>query len=167
MFNKTMAALILATSLTGSAFAAGHMSPADKSFVMKSVQGNQAEVMMGRLGLKKSHNPQIQKMSQHLITDHGTANSDLKKLAHQEGIAVPQQVNPAQKAAYRKLSALNGKSFDQAFIKEGLMDHSKDIKAYMQEMEMGKDAKVRDYAATYLPKIQDHKAMLQEIHNVH
>jgi putative membrane protein len=159
-------AVAIAVLVTGTAFAE-RLSPADKLFVMKSLQGNEAEVKMGRLGLRKSRNPEVRKTAQHLLNDHAEANRALVKVAGQVGVATPKQINPGQKAAYRSLSSLNGKAFDQAFVKAGLMAHKKDIQAYAAEVENGKNETVRDYAATYLPRLQDHKTMLQDIQRSH
>lgn len=72
----------------------------DKTFIEKAAQGNQAEVKIGQLGLKKSSNPQVLKISKHLIHDHETANQALKRVAEKIDIPLPKQINSEQKETY-------------------------------------------------------------------
>ena len=67
----------------------GQPSPVDRMFVKKALQGGMAEVQLGQLTLQKSNNDQVKQFAQHMIDDHTKLNDQMKPVAQQVGVAVP------------------------------------------------------------------------------
>src|ERR1700748_2657588 len=55
----------------------------DKAFVKKALEGNMAEVEMGKLALEKSSDDQVKQFAQRMVDDHGKMLDQLKPIAEQ------------------------------------------------------------------------------------
>ena len=81
-------------------------NPMDKMFVAKAMQGGMAEVELGQLTLQKSQNEQVKQFAQRMIDDHTKMNDQMKPVAQQLGVSVPNQVSKKDKQTMAKLQAL-------------------------------------------------------------
>ena len=163
--KKLLPVVMLACGLlTAPSFAAEQATGMDKMFVNKAAQGGNAEIMVGKLALQKSKNPSVRSIAQKLVNDHSAANAALARSAAQVKLTLPKGVNGEEKAEYNKLSRLKGEQFDRAFLQAELADHHATAKLFQQEMEHGKSGGLKDFAATYLPKVQMHADMISDAH---
>ncbi len=74
-----------------------NLRPMDRMFVGKAMQGSMAEVQLGQLTLQKSNNDQVKQFAQRMIDDHTKLNEQMKPVAQQLGVAVPNQVSKKDK----------------------------------------------------------------------
>jgi putative membrane protein len=135
----------------------------DKMFIMAAAQGNMAEVMTSQLALKKSRNNNVRMIAEMLIKEHSQAQRDLRPVAQSAGVRMPRQPNPEQRAMYRMLSRLNGAAFDRAFMAGQVKSHLATISLFQTEYRTGRDKEATDYAAEYLPAVQNHTSMIVEV----
>ena len=73
----------------------------------------------------------------------------------------PNAPNSKQKSMYDRLSKLTGAQFDQAFIKDMVSDHKKDIREY--EKEAKKNDAAGSYAKESPPVLQKHLQMAESL----
>jgi len=139
------------------------MNPAGTGFLVSSLQDGLAEIQVSQLVLKKSTNAEVKAFAQHMITDHGKANQEIRSLATSKKTALPQAVKPEQKAAYQKLSALSGKAFDQAVMSHFVEDHEKAVKAFSDNAKANPDPQIRAFAAKTLKVLQMHLQMARDV----
>src|SRR3954466_14869021 len=104
IFTAVFAASLLAN-------AAVFADPPDQ-FIKKAIQGNIAEVKMGELAQKNGGSEGVKSFGKMLATDHGKAKEQTAALAKTMNIDVPTEPAPDAKAAYDKMSKLNGAAFD-------------------------------------------------------
>jgi putative membrane protein len=143
--------------------ATGQASPTDKMFVAKAMQGGKAEVELGQLTLQKSQNEQVKQFAQHMIDDHTKLNEQMKPVAQQLGVTVPNQVSKKDKQTMAKLQALSGPAYDQAYIKDMVKDHKQDLSEFQTEASSGQDQTVKDAATQGSQVIAQHLQMIQQI----
>ena len=105
----------------------GSLRLMDKMFVRKAMQGSMAEVQLGQLTLQKSNNEQVKQFAQRMIDDHTKLNDQMKPVAQQLGVPVPNQVSKKDRTTMAKLQALSGSAYDQAYIKDMVKDHKQDL----------------------------------------
>lgn len=176
--NKTVALVaasaagLLALTGTPAAAQSGNATPTppvnntvtntDKGFIIAAAQGNMAEVMTSQLALKKTKMPAVVTIANMLIAEHSKAQQDLKPVAHSAGVPMPKAPNPKQRAMYRMLSRLNGTAFDKAYMSGQVKSHLETIGLFQKENRTGRDREATNYAATYLPAIQNHTSMIVE-----
>ena len=138
------------------------VSAADKGsqkFITEAMQGNLAEVQVGKLAQEKGQNDAVRSFGQTLVADHSDANQKAAKVADQLGVKPPTEPNAKQKAVYDKLSKLSGNAFDRTFAKEMVADHKKDIKEF--EKEAKKTDPAGKFAGDALPVLHKHLEMAE------
>src|SRR6185437_12174691 len=116
----------------------------------------------GRLGEQKAQTTEVKALARRLVADHTKANQQLMKIAQQEGVQSPGQPSKSQSNERSKLEKLNGQAFDQAFVKEIVQDHQKDIKYFQKEQNSLKDPQLKSFAQQNLPVLQQHLQMAQQ-----
>jgi putative membrane protein len=143
--------------------AAGQPSATDKMFVSKAMQGSMAEVQLGQLTLQKTNNPQVKEFAQRMIDDHTKLNEQMKPVAQQLGVTVPDQVSKNDRKTMAKLQALSGSAYDQAYIKDMVKDHKQDLTEFQMEASSGQDQTVKDAANQGSKVIAGHLQMAQQM----
>ena len=138
-------------------------NPMDKMFVAKAMQGGMAEVQLGQLTLQKSQNEQVKQFAQRMIDDHTKMNDQMKPVAQQLGVSVPNQPSKKDRQTMAKLQALSGPAYDQAYIKDMIKDHKQDLSEFQTEASSGQDQTVKDAATQGSQVIAQHLQMIQQI----
>src|ERR1700678_2110439 len=142
---------------------AGQPSPVDRMFVGKAMQGGLAEVQLGQLTLQKSNNPQVKEFAQRMIDDHTKLNEQMKPVAQQLGVTVPDQISKGDRKTIAKLQAHSGPAYDQAYIKDMVKDHKQDLSEFQMEASSGQDQTVKDAANQGSKVIAQHLQMAQQL----
>lgn len=145
-----LSVLMLAAALLGApAFAAAQQlelgGKAEQSFtlpeqpaqyVAKAYKGNEHEAKLGELAQKKGQSAEVRRYGQTLARDHRQFSQQLQTLARQNGwlLEEPKADNElaramqlSNQALERKLNALHGEAFDQAFLSAMVEDHNFDL----------------------------------------
>jgi putative membrane protein len=130
--------------------------PMAQSFLKEAAQGGMMEVTLGQMAADKAQNEAVKNFGQRMVKDHGQANEELKNLAKSEGVTIPSDMGSEGKELQQRLQKLSGAEFDQAYMQEMLKDHKKDIEAFNQEAQNGKDPEVKDWATKTLPTLREH-----------
>ena len=122
-YSLTVLALHLATSAQAAEMPS-------QSFLKKAIQGNYAEVEMGKLTQQYGQSDNVKNFGQMLQADHTAANEKAIDAAKSMGAAPPDGPNAKQKADYDKMSKMSGPQFDRDFATHMVADHQKDIAEY-------------------------------------
>lgn len=141
----------------------GQPSGNDRIFVRKAMQGSMAEIQLGQLTLQKSNNDQVKQFAQHMIDDHTKLNDQMKPVAQQLGVDVPNQISKKDRKVMAKLQALSGPAYDQAYIQDMVKDHKADLSDFQMEASSGSDPTVKDAAAQSSKLIAQHLQMAQQL----
>jgi putative membrane protein len=98
-----------------------------------------------------------------MVTEHTTAQSELKGLADKWRIETPTTPDSMHLVMMKQMEPLVGHTFDTAYMKSQVMDHNTAIQLFQQEATGGENQKLKDYANKYLPHIMMHKQMADSI----
>jgi hypothetical protein len=156
---------------------------------MKMAADGAAEVELGRLAAQRGVDNEVKKFGQDMATEHERAGGDLKQIAGQLEIAITAQPDQENRALIERLSKLNGKAFDRAYM-EAMVNGHKEVLASLEQhggdrMRMtggggqtqgaqpaatgGTAAKgqqvVSEWAAKTLPVVQAHLTRAQQVHD--
>ena len=134
----------------------------DHHFVTEAASGGMAEVELGKLASEKATSPEVKKFGERMADDHGKANDELKTLAQNKSITLPNALDAKHKATVDRLSKLTGEAFDRAYMQEMLKDHKTDVAAFRTESKSGKDADIKAWAAKTLPTLEEHLKLAQD-----
>ena len=141
----------------------GQTSPADKMFVTKALEGGMAEVQLGQLAQQKSNNPDVKQFGQRMVDDHTKLGDQMKSVAQQIGVKVPDAPSKKDQAVMAKLQALNGDAFDKAYMKDMVKDHKMDLNEFKTEAANGSNPAVKDAANQGAQVISQHLQMAEQI----
>jgi putative membrane protein len=143
------------SALPANVFAKTQSSPL-APFAREAAIGGMSEVELGRLAVERATDPSVKAFAQHMVDDHSKANVELQMIAAQAGITLPGQIDAAAKAAFTKLSALSGPTFDRAYIADMVKDHKTDIALFEKASRMSGDSALKKFAADKLPTLREH-----------
>lgn len=156
---KMMAVAGMLALAAGSVWAEGSA----EKFMKMAIEGNLAEVQLGKLAQQKGSTAEVRAYGQTLEADHASANLNAVKTAMAAGIDVPTAPSNAQQAQYKKLAKLSGKKFDKEFIDMSVDMHEDDVKAYGDEAKVTEDGAVATYASATLPVLQGHLQVAKDL----
>jgi putative membrane protein len=136
----------------------------DNDFVRNATQAGLSEIRLGQLAQQQSGSSEIRDYGKMMVTDHQKANDELSNLIRERGYRdIPTQPAINARNDYDKLSRLNGKEFDKAFVKQVIKEHEQTVKLFKEQAENGKDEQVRNWARNTLPTLERH---LEHSHNL-
>jgi putative membrane protein len=162
---------------SGASSTSGKLTRADEKFIRDAAKGGMMEVHMGKLGTQKAQSSEVKQFAQRLIDDHTKANNELKQLAAQKGITLPDdkvagassdsertKVRESESsgehaehhAAMKKLETLSGTEFDREFVRAAVTDHQKDVKEFERAAQKCDDADVKAFAQKTAPTLREH-----------
>ena len=135
----------------------------DKAFVKKALEGNMAEIQMGQLALQKSSDDQVKQLAQRMVDDHGKMQDQLKPVAEQMGVKVPDGPSKGQMKKMDKMKSLSGDAFDQAYIKDMVKDHKSDDSDFKQEAQSTQNPQLKQMVMQSDQIIESHLQQIQQI----
>jgi putative membrane protein len=142
---------------------AGMTMSADQRFVRDAAEGGMAEVELGRLAEQKASSEDVKKFGERMVNDHSKANDQLKQIANNEGMTVPEKLDAKDRALKARLSKLSGTTFDRVYMENMVRDHKKDVADFQKESTSGSDPAVKQFASETLPTLQQHLQQAESI----
>lgn len=158
--NKLVLACGFAAALAASpAFA---QSNTDKTFIRDVIQGNLAEIQIGKLAQERGASDGVRSFGQMLVTDHTENNAKATQVAEALKVTRPTEPNAKQRVTFNRLARLSGTAFDRAFASDMVADHKEDIAKFEQEQK-SKDPTVASFAGETLPTLHKHLDAAQNL----
>jgi putative membrane protein len=131
-------------------------SKQDQTFVTKAIEGNFAEIEMGKLAQDKAQSQELKDFGAMLVKDHTDANTKAMDLAKQINLTAPTQPTKKQMQEHDRLSKLNGAQFDREFTQHMVSDHKEDIAEFTKQSKMKAGDPTVSFASDTLPVLQKH-----------
>lgn len=142
---------------------AGMTMSADQRFVRDAAEGGMAEVELGKLAAEKGSSQDVKNFGQRMVDDHSKANDQLKQIASNEGVTLPEKLDAKDRALRIRLSKLSGATFDRVYMENMVRDHKKDVADFQKESTSGSDPAVKQFASQTLPTLQEHLQQAESI----
>ena len=134
-----------------------------QKFMEEAATGGMMEVELGSMAQEKASSQAVKDFGERMVTDHTKAGDELKALAQEKSVTLPEAMTSKQQRSVDKLTELSGEEFDKEYMKMMVKDHEKDVKAYQKASEKVPDPTVQDFASKTLPTLKEH---LQEAESV-
>ena len=132
------------------------VSMPDKNFILAAAQGGMKEVKLGELAAQNGKRDDVKAFGQMMVKDHSAINDDLKALAAQKGVTLPDSLDAKHQAMVDKMAALTGSEFDDAYIAGMIKDHKMDAKEFKAESAATKDADIKSFVDKSIPVVDGH-----------
>jgi len=134
-------------------------APVDKEssdFAVKAADGGMLEVQLGQLAQEKGVHPRVKAFGELLVKDHSKANDELKAIAANKSITLPDSVGSDYSDHIKDMREKNSKDFDKHFIDMMVNDHNKDIDNFEKASSNLTDPELKTFASSTLPTLKAH-----------
>jgi putative membrane protein len=133
----------------------------EQRFLTEAIQGDLAEVNVGKLAQEKGQADDVKQFGQMLEQDHGDHLKQAQQMAGQMGVTAPTSPSAKQQAVHDKLEKLSGSAFDKEFKQAMVKDHQEDIAKYRKEAK-GKGP-LAQFAQQTVPTLEKHLKQAQAL----
>ncbi len=151
------------TSQSGETSTTGGLSHTDHKFVSEAARGSLEEVQLGQLAQQKGANTAVREFGQRMMSDHTKLSNELQQLASQKGLTVPTSLSHHEQSTLQHLQSDNGAKFDQAYARQMVQDHEKDLKEFEREAKDAKDPALKSFAQQSIPILRQHLQMARNM----
>jgi putative membrane protein len=128
----------------------------DAQFVEKAGMGGMLEVESSKLAATNAENADVKSFAQSMLTDHGKANEELKKLAAGKNLMVPAALDSKHSEKLNKLTGKKGEEFDKAYGKLQAKAHKQAVALFEKAATSLTDADLKAFASKTLPTLKEH-----------
>jgi putative membrane protein len=163
---KTLTFILgLGTAVALSTAFAAEMKQSDKAtakettFIKKAADGGMTEVELGKVAEKNGQRQDVKTFGEQMVTDHGKANDELKNVASNLGVNVPDQVSAKHQSTIDAMSKKNGDAFDATYINAMVSDHEKDIAEFEKARNEVTNPDLKKFIDDALPVMKHHLEM--------
>lgn len=131
------------------------------AFMKTAALGGMMEVDLGKLAAENASDAKVKAFAAKMVTDHTKANNELKTIAQESGITLPEEYPADVKAHIDEMKKLKGAKFDAHYMDMMVNDHVKTLDLF-RTAGLRKDA-LKDFAKRTLPVLEGHHKMAVEI----
>jgi putative membrane protein len=139
------------------------LSSDEKGFLENAAEGNNAEIALANLALKKTSRADIEALARRVITDHQKATEQLKTIAAGKNVDMPAGMGLKYKAEQARLTLLEGQDFEEAYVSTIRDNHRLNLEAYQKEIKYGADADLKKFASMTIPILKQHISMAKAV----
>ena len=147
--------IVSAVSALGLVLAPAAHADARGDFVVKAMQGDNSESMLGRYAEQHASSRAVRAYGRMLFADHSKGKVEAVTLARSMGVRPTNEPMDEAKHERQKLSGLRGPAFDREFVRYMIDDHQHDIADFRKEAEI-RDGRVSAFAEKTLPVLHKH-----------
>ncbi|MFL6673258.1 MAG: DUF4142 domain-containing protein [Massilia sp.] len=149
--------------MIAAAAAVPHLSSAaepgkkDSKYMTESAQGLMSEVKLGDMAQQRGQDERVKAFGKQMVDEHGKDLQNLRQLATQKNVTLPETLNDDQSKEAEKLGKLSGKDFDKEYLKYEAKDHAHDIKEQGEQMKKTADPDLKKFASAEYETVTKHK----------
>lgn len=138
------------------------LADSPREFLHHSLQGDNSEIMLGRLAADRGRSPGVRAYGRTLARDHETARIQVLEVGRRYGIRADRDVMPEARDERDKLLGMPGREFDREFVRYMVDDHHKDIEDFREQARADR-GDVSALARNQLPTLRKHLAMAKAL----
>jgi len=152
-----------AKSNTNSSPTSNEAVSATQRFMDEAALSNMAEVDLGKLAQQNAESSEVKAFGERMITDHTKADDELKQVAAQQQVNLPPGLDSKFEVTRARLAKLHGHAFDEAYMRDMVTDHKKDVAEFKRESDTLKDPAVKKWAEETLPVLESHLQLAEKV----
>jgi len=151
--------------MTAFGFVAPDQTPVtDSSFVRRASDRNMLEVALGEMAQERGSNPAVKQFGQKMAAEYTLAGNRLLEIAERDRLQVPTDMDMRDYRVRLRLSELNGRDFDRAYIDYVIRDQKKDLTLFEKMANEGTNPDLRGYACDFLLDLHVHLRTARRIY---
>jgi putative membrane protein len=137
------------------------VSGQDQAFIAAAAQANIAELSISKSVEFRVAEP-LDSVAARYVSDHTTALAELRLLAAGLGAATPASPSSQQLAEAAQIESQSGHNLNVAFAQASVIAHEQAIVLFRQEVTLGSNWKVKDYASAAMPMLKMHLSLAEQ-----
>jgi putative membrane protein len=126
----------------------------DQQFLSEAYDHSTEQLALGELATRQGHSDQVKKMGAQIVTDETAALKKLTQVAEKNSLTLPKAPPAQDMATVSRLTKLEGKQFDDAFLAQVRARDHHALNSFQQESKNGKNDDLKTYASEELPVIR-------------
>lgn len=134
-------------------------------FMTKAASGGMMEVQLGQLAQQNGMSQDVKDFGKMMVDDHTKANEELKALAAQKNITLPDSMGQEQMDHVEELRGKANADFDQAYMSLMVDDHQEDVDLFQEAAQNLQDPDTKAFASKTVPILQQHLDRAQQVNN--
>lgn len=134
-------------------------------FMTKAASGGMMEVELGRMAQEKAQSQEVKDFGQMMVNDHSKVNDQLKQLAQQKNIMLPDSMGEKHMEHVNELREKTGAEFDKAYMELMVEDHQEDVDTFQNAADNLQDAEVKSFASSTVTTLQQHLDRAKQIND--
>jgi putative membrane protein len=135
----------------------------DARFVDKVADANKTEIQLAKIALDNAKEQKVKDFANRMIADHGKASDELKPIAQEMNVPVPQKVSAEHQQTIDKLSKLKGAEFDKAYSNAMIDDHQKVVALFEKAEKDVQNADLKKFVEQTLPTLKEHLEVAEKL----
>jgi putative membrane protein len=136
--------------------------PLDNDFLIKAATCDFAVISISKMA-ETQGSPEVKSFAVQLGKDHQACYEKVADLLKTRKVGVVSGTEADTKATIKRLGTLKGTDFDREYLKWIINEHREGIPLMENQMKMGKDADVRDFAKENLGTTRKHLQKAEEL----
>jgi putative membrane protein len=128
---------------------------ATSKFLVKVGDVNMTEVQLGQMAREKASDQRVKDFGNMMVQDHTNASNELKTLAASKNVTLADSISKDHQKKIDDLNKKSGKEFDKAYIDMMEDGHEATIKDFKKNAD-NKDPDVKAFVNKMLPTLQAH-----------
>lgn len=126
-------------------------------FMTRAANSDLFEIQTSKIAVFKGQTPAVKTFAQQMINDHTATSAELKTLATQKKLTLPDSLSADKRVIRTRLSAATGVALDKEYANGQVASHDEAIALYEQAVREVTDAEVKAFATKTLPNLQMHR----------
>jgi putative membrane protein len=131
-------------------------SEKDANFLVEAAAINLEEIKLGELAQQKGTMADTKALGKMMVDEHTTALNDLKALAADKSITIPEVITEDGQDAYDDLKEESGMDFDKEYCSMMVRGHRSAIRKFEKASSNAEDSDIRNFASSMLPSLRTH-----------
>ena len=154
--DTTATLLNSGTDTTATMATSGPVTEMDKQFMLNAAAGGNTEIAASKIALDRSDNDRIKQFANMMVTDHSKAGDELKQIAGQKNVMLPDSVLPPQHQELQTLRTTSARNFNSAYISAMVKGHRGAVDLFENGSKNCENSDVKAFASKTLPVIKMH-----------
>lgn len=140
------------------------ISPSTQDFVTEAANSDMLEIESSKLAQQRADDKSKQ-FAPKMIKDHTETSAELKGLVQAGKVkaTLPTTMDSAHMSKLDKLKGLKDADFDKQYDDDQIAAHKDAVSLFQRYANRGEDPELKAFAAKYLPHLQDHLKMAEDL----
>ena len=139
------------------------LSEQDVEFARKAARGGMLQVALSKVATKQASSQPVQQFAQQTVDSMSQAGKQLRSIAQQLGLDLPQQPGEQTQQLQDALADLEGDLLEREYMWNMVAASTVAVNVFEEEVEDGTNPRLVSFADQMLPKLQQHREQAVQI----